>query len=46
MQTQIDAVNGWEVERTMDQAMDALRCPPADAKVRCAECVHSHALNN
>jgi len=33
LQTQIDAANGWEVERTMDQAMDALRCPPGDAKV-------------
>jgi ATPase subunit of ABC transporter with duplicated ATPase domains len=33
LQEQIDAVNGWDVERTVEIAMDALRCPPADADV-------------
>ena len=27
----IDAANGWELERTVEIAMDALRCPPGDA---------------
>ena len=26
----IDAKNGWEVDNLIDQAMDALRCPPPD----------------
>jgi len=30
---QIDALNGWELERTLDVAMDALRVPPGDASV-------------
>lgn len=29
----IDACNGWDLERTIEIAMDALRCPPADADV-------------
>ncbi len=33
LQEQIDAVNGWEIERTVEIAMDALRCPPGDADV-------------
>ena len=33
LQEQIDAVDGWELERTIEIAMDALRCPPADADV-------------
>jgi ATP-binding cassette ChvD family protein len=33
LQDQIDAVGGWELERTVEIAMDALRCPPADADV-------------
>ncbi|PHS79310.1 MAG: energy-dependent translational throttle protein EttA [Rhodospirillaceae bacterium] len=33
LQTKIDAVDGWELERTIEIAMDALRCPPADAAV-------------
>jgi sulfate-transporting ATPase len=34
VQERIEAVNGWELERTLETAMDALRCPPADAPVR------------
>jgi len=30
LQEKIDAVDGWELERTIDIAMDALRCPPGD----------------
>ena len=33
VQDKIDACNGWEIERTVEQAMDALRCPPSDANV-------------
>ncbi|MCA3286162.1 MAG: energy-dependent translational throttle protein EttA [Roseomonas sp.] len=33
LQEQIDAVNGWEVDRQVDIALDALRCPPADMAV-------------
>ena len=30
LQEKIDACNGWEIERTIEIAMDALRCPPGD----------------
>ena len=33
LQEQIEACNGWEIEREIEIAMDALRCPPADADV-------------
>ena len=33
LQEKIDACNGWDLERTIEIAMDALRCPPADAEV-------------
>ena len=33
LQERIDAVGGWDLERTVDIAMDALRCPPGDADV-------------
>jgi sulfate-transporting ATPase len=33
LQEKIDAADGWEIERTIEIAMDALRCPPADADV-------------
>lgn len=33
LQEKIDALNGWDIERTVEIAMDALRCPPADADV-------------
>ncbi len=33
LQEKIDAVNGWELQRTLDVAMDALRCPPGDQDV-------------
>ena len=33
LQEQIDACNGWDLERTIEIAMDALRCPPAEADV-------------
>src|SRR6185437_11867887 len=33
LQEKIDAVNGWELDRTVEIAMDALRCPPGDADV-------------
>jgi ATP-binding cassette ChvD family protein len=34
LQEKIDAVNGWELDRTIEIAMDALRCPPGDAEVK------------
>ncbi|MBW2275383.1 MAG: energy-dependent translational throttle protein EttA [Deltaproteobacteria bacterium] len=33
LQDRIDAVDGWELERTLEVAMDALRCPPGDTDV-------------
>jgi ATP-binding cassette ChvD family protein len=33
LQTRIDAANAWDLERTLEIAMDALRLPPADADV-------------
>ncbi len=33
LQDQIDAANLWELDRTLDIAMDALRLPPSDADV-------------
>ena len=33
LQDQIDAVNAWELDRKLEIAMDALRCPPGDAPV-------------
>ncbi|MAI25496.1 MAG: energy-dependent translational throttle protein EttA [Spirochaeta sp.] len=33
LQDKIDAVDGWELERTLEVAMDALRCPPGDSDV-------------
>ena len=33
LQEKIDAVGGWDFERNVEIAMDALRCPPADADV-------------
>lgn len=33
LQEKIDACNGWELERTLEIAMDALRCPPGDSDV-------------
>ncbi|HEY5188937.1 MAG TPA: energy-dependent translational throttle protein EttA [Solirubrobacteraceae bacterium] len=33
VQEQIDAADGWNLDTTLEYAMDALRCPPADAEV-------------
>ena len=33
LQNQIDAVNGWELDRILEQAADALRLPPWDATI-------------
>ena len=33
LQDQIDAQNLWDLESQVEQAMDALRCPPRDASV-------------
>ncbi len=34
VQEKIDALNGWEIDHTLDQAMEALRCPPGDSPVK------------
>ena len=34
LQEKIDAGNGWDLGRTVEIAMDALRCPPGDADGR------------
>src|SRR5437867_5652326 len=33
VQDQIDAANAWELDRTLEIAMDALRCPPPETEV-------------
>ena len=33
LQTEIDAVNGWDLDSQLSQAMEALRCPPGDTPV-------------
>ena len=33
LQTKIEQADGWNLERTIEIALDALRCPPGDAKV-------------
>ncbi|MCI5545239.1 MAG: energy-dependent translational throttle protein EttA [Azospirillum sp.] len=33
LQEKIDACNGWDLERNVKIAMDALRCPPAESDV-------------
>ncbi len=33
LQEKIEACGGWEIEREIEVAMDALRCPPKDADV-------------
>jgi len=34
LQDRIDASNAWEIDSQLELAMDALRCPPADADVK------------
>lgn len=34
LQTELDAADAWEIDSKIDQAMDALRCPPGDADVK------------
>jgi len=34
VQDQIDACDGWDLDRTLDIALDALRCPPGDMLVK------------
>lgn len=33
VQDQLDALNAWDLESRLEQAMEALRCPPSDQKV-------------
>ncbi|MCC6276598.1 MAG: energy-dependent translational throttle protein EttA [Oligoflexia bacterium] len=34
VQEKLDHLNAWELDRTLEVAMDALRCPPGDASVK------------
>ena len=34
VQDAIEAANGWELDRTLEIAMEALRCPPPDADIK------------
>jgi ATP-binding cassette ChvD family protein len=34
IQDKIEQANGWELDRTLEIAMDALRCPPGDSAVK------------
>jgi energy-dependent translational throttle protein EttA len=33
IQEKLDAIGAWELDSKLDRAMDALRCPPSDAKI-------------
>lgn len=33
IQEKLDAIDAWELDNKLDRAMDALRCPPSDAKI-------------
>ncbi|MBK5280441.1 MAG: energy-dependent translational throttle protein EttA [Bacteroidia bacterium] len=33
IQEKLDAIDAWELDSKLDRAMDALRCPPSDAKI-------------
>jgi energy-dependent translational throttle protein EttA len=33
IQEKLDHVGAWDIDQKLDQAMDALRCPPEDAKI-------------
>jgi sulfate-transporting ATPase len=33
LQEKIDRIGAWDIDSKLEQAMDALRCPPGDAKV-------------
>ncbi|PCN47516.1 energy-dependent translational throttle protein EttA [Curtobacterium sp. 'Ferrero'] len=33
LQEEIDAADAWDLDSQLEQAMDALQCPPADAKI-------------
>lgn len=33
LQDRLDALNAWDLESQLEQAMDALRCPPKDQKI-------------
>ncbi|MFP5022867.1 energy-dependent translational throttle protein EttA [Pseudonocardia phyllosphaerae] len=34
LQEELDHADAWEIDSQLDQAMDALRCPPPDAEVK------------
>ncbi len=33
VQEKLDAIGAWEIDNKLERAMDALRCPPPDAKI-------------
>jgi len=33
LQEKIDSIDGWDIDRHIEIAMDALRCPPADSNI-------------
>jgi hypothetical protein len=33
LQDKIDALDAWDLDRQIDIAMDALRCPPAESSI-------------
>ena len=54
LQTAIDAIEGWELDRQLERAMQALRCPPGTALIKPTVChvqeafrsFHSIVLSN
>ena len=46
LQTEIDAIDGWEIDRQLDRAMDALRCPPGAPPLPVLDAPSSHCLGH
>ena len=44
LQTQIEAADGWELERQLERAMDALRCPPGKQSMPYCSSIPSKSL--
>ena len=40
LQEQLDHRNAWDLDAQLEQAMDALRCPPSDADVTVLSLIH------
>lgn len=48
LQTELDAIDGWEIDRQLGRAMEALRCPSGNqrstASLLCKLRMHNHLV--